>query len=173
MLISSFSLERILLLIGCGADVNHQGQACGNQEDDQADGSTDGIVVIVHRQLVQPVDQKVRVAGKEVVRIVGDDALPEEEENTEVLLPEEIKSYKNSILTPEAKAEIKNKILDFVENKKAYLNPDLNMDVLSESIGIPKYQITEVLPKYYFFIKKCRNLHKNVDKEGNTCYNNK
>lgn len=68
-----------------------------------------------------------------------------EEENTEVLLPEEIKSYKNSILTPEAKAEIKNKILDFVENKKAYLNPDLNMDVLSESIGIPKYQITEVL----------------------------
>ena len=60
-------------------------------------------------------------------------------------LPEEAKAYKNSILTPETKADIKARILDFVENKKAYLNPDLNMDVLSEAIGIPKYQITEVL----------------------------
>ena len=53
--------------------------------------------------------------------------------------------YKNSNLTPEIKEIIKQKIIDYFEKEKAYLNSDLNMNILSESLKIPKYQITEVL----------------------------
>ena len=53
--------------------------------------------------------------------------------------------YKNSTLSTETKAKIKQKIITFFEKEKAYLNPDLSMDVLSESLKIPKYQLTEVL----------------------------
>ena len=53
--------------------------------------------------------------------------------------------YKNSILSTEAKQLIKEKILYYFDKEKAYLNPNLNMDLLSESINFPKYQITEVL----------------------------
>ena len=34
---------------------------------------------------------------------------------------------------------------EYVEARKAYLNPQLSMDMLSAEIRIPKYQITEVL----------------------------
>ncbi len=58
---------------------------------------------------------------------------------------EEHESYKNSLLDADTKAEIKEKVIDYVEKNKAYLNPDINMDLLSFSINYPKYQITEVL----------------------------
>ncbi len=54
-------------------------------------------------------------------------------------------TYKHSLLNNETKSIIKEKIIHYIENEKAYLNPDLNMDLLSEAIGFPKYQITEVL----------------------------
>lgn len=54
-------------------------------------------------------------------------------------------AYKHSILSTEAKQAIKQKILAYFENENAYLNPNLNMDLLSEEINYPKYQITEVL----------------------------
>ncbi|MHB9056926.1 MAG: helix-turn-helix domain-containing protein, partial [Paludibacteraceae bacterium] len=54
-------------------------------------------------------------------------------------------SYKNSILSSETKQAIREKIIAYFEKEKAYLNPNLNMDLLSEAINYPKYQITEVL----------------------------
>ena len=53
--------------------------------------------------------------------------------------------YKNSTLSLQAKQKIQQKIIAYFENEKAYLNPDLNMDVLSSALKTPKYQITEVL----------------------------
>jgi len=58
----------------------------------------------------------------------------------EILIP-----YKNSTLTDETKQKIQQSIIDYFENEKGYLNPDLNMNVLSEQLKIPKYQLTEVL----------------------------
>ena len=54
-------------------------------------------------------------------------------------------SYKNSLLTSDDKLAIKQKVISYMEEDKAYLNPELNMDLLSEATGFPKYQITEVL----------------------------
>jgi len=53
--------------------------------------------------------------------------------------------YKNSTLSAEKKQKIQQKILVYFEKEKAYLNPELSMNVLSEYLNIPKYQITEVL----------------------------
>ena len=63
----------------------------------------------------------------------------------QLLTDEPIIHYKNSTLSTETKAKIKQKIIVYFEKEKAYLNPDLSMDVLSESLKIPKYQLTEVL----------------------------
>jgi len=62
--------------------------------------------------------------------------MPEEELQT---------PYKNSTLTEETKQIISQKIIQYFESGKGYLNPDLSMNVLSEDLKIPKYQITEVL----------------------------
>ncbi len=64
---------------------------------------------------------------------------------TEEEAEEKLIGYKNSLLSPETKELIQKKIIDYFEQEKAYLNPDLNMDLLSEAIDYPKYQITEVL----------------------------
>lgn len=53
--------------------------------------------------------------------------------------------YKHSLLSEADKEKIKNRILKHFEQKEVYLNPDLNMDSLSEALKTPKYQLTEVL----------------------------
>lgn len=53
--------------------------------------------------------------------------------------------YENSTLNVEVKKNIEKKILHYFESQKAYLNPDLNMELLSQELKIPKYQLTEVL----------------------------
>lgn len=53
--------------------------------------------------------------------------------------------YQNSILSEERKVFIKKQVINYVEKKKAFLNPDINMNSLSENLDIPKHQITEVL----------------------------
>jgi len=71
-----------------------------------------------------------------------------QKELTKFFNPKEIShrtNYKHSSLTNEQKREIKDKIIAHLEQKKVYLNPDLNMDLISDSIKVPKYQITEVL----------------------------
>ncbi|MFO7524883.1 MAG: helix-turn-helix domain-containing protein [Ignavibacteriaceae bacterium] len=79
---------------------------------------------------------------------------PDEEKESE-------ERYKNSLLSLKQKNEIKNSILDFFETDKPYLNPDLNMDLLSNSLNIPKYHITEVLnteigSNFFGFVNKYR-----------------
>src|SRR5665647_1146452 len=59
-----------------------------------------------------------------------------------LLVDEPVIPYKNSNLSVETKAKIKQKIITYFEKEKAYLNPELSMDVLSESLKIQKYQIT-------------------------------
>ena len=63
----------------------------------------------------------------------------------QLLTNEPIIHYKNSTLTIEIKAKIKEKIISYFEKEKAYLNQALSMDVLSEALKTPKYQLTEVL----------------------------
>jgi len=57
--------------------------------------------------------------------------------------PEE--RYKKSKLTGDKKKTVKNLILNYFTEKIPYLNPDLNMQLLSEELDIPKHQLTEVL----------------------------
>jgi len=69
--------------------------------------------------------------------------------------------YKNSNLSIETKEKIKQKIINYFEKEKAYLNPELSMTVVSESLKIPKYQITEVLnieigKSFYQFVNQYR-----------------
>lgn len=78
-------------------------------------------------------------------------------------LPEPAESipYKNSLLNTETKNEIKQKLINYIEHDKAYLNPDLNMDLISLNLNFPKYQITEVLNtdignSFYQFINTYR-----------------
>jgi AraC-like DNA-binding protein len=62
-----------------------------------------------------------------------------------LLIEEPLIPYKNSNLSEDIKDKIKQKIITYFEREKAYLNPELSMNVLSESLKIQKYQITEVL----------------------------
>ncbi|HNQ68242.1 MAG TPA: helix-turn-helix domain-containing protein [Bacteroidales bacterium] len=63
----------------------------------------------------------------------------------EIEIPTRKQKYQNSLLTDRRKTIIKNAVLKYIETEKAYLNPDLNMSVLSEKLQIPKHNITEVL----------------------------
>lgn len=63
-------------------------------------------------------------------------------ENNEIETPEK---YKNSLLSKEKKSEIKKDLIQYFDQEKPYLNPDLNMHKLSIDLNIPKHQITEVL----------------------------
>lgn len=53
--------------------------------------------------------------------------------------------YKNSQMSAEKRLEICRKVTTYIEQKHAFLNPELNMDMLSEATKIPKHQITEAL----------------------------
>jgi len=53
--------------------------------------------------------------------------------------------YKQSLLTTERKIEIRQALERYFNEKKPYLNPELNMQMISTALSYPKYQITEVL----------------------------
>ncbi|MBN2274347.1 MAG: AraC family transcriptional regulator [Bacteroidales bacterium] len=53
--------------------------------------------------------------------------------------------YKYSALSMRKKKDIKNKIIGFFDDTKPYLQSDLNMDILSEALQVPKHHLTEVL----------------------------
>jgi len=63
----------------------------------------------------------------------------------EIQEPTKKEKYQNSLLSDRRKTQIKNAIIKYVETEKAYLNPDINMNMLSENLKIPKHNITEVL----------------------------
>lgn len=80
-----------------------------------------------------------------LVYIMSFYGLRQKEVSKLLLLPETPVRYKNSALTAEMKEKIKEKIIIYFEKENAYLNPDLNMNMVSKALKIPKYQITEVL----------------------------
>ena len=53
--------------------------------------------------------------------------------------------YEHSNLSDDVKKRIETKVMAYFENEKAYLNPELNMELLAQTLRIPKHQITEVL----------------------------
>jgi AraC-like DNA-binding protein len=53
--------------------------------------------------------------------------------------------FQNNILNEETSERIKIKILNYFQKEKPYLNPELNMTLLSETLKIPKHHLTEVL----------------------------
>ena len=81
-------------------------------------------------------------------------------ENSSEKSTEKIK-YSKSVLSKTRKQEIKDLIINHIEDSKAYLNSDINMNLLSASIDIPKHQITEVLnteigKNFFTFINEYR-----------------
>ncbi len=80
-----------------------------------------------------------------LIYIVGFYGLRQEEIFRKQLREDKPTPYKYSVLTDKRKEEIKSKIISYFEKKSPYLNPDLNMDLLSAKLEIPKYQLTEVL----------------------------
>lgn len=53
--------------------------------------------------------------------------------------------YKSSVLGVRKKKDIRNRILEYFENDRPYLQSELNMDLLSSALSVPKHQLTEVL----------------------------
>lgn len=69
--------------------------------------------------------------------------------------------YSKSQLSAAKKVQIKNLIMDYFDNEKPYLNPELSMKILSEKLNIPKYQLTEVLnmeigKNFFLFVNEYR-----------------
>jgi AraC-like DNA-binding protein len=63
-------------------------------------------------------------------------------------LPGEItvsEKYSKSGLAPQIKVEIQKRLLEYFTRKRPYLNPELNMTMLSDQLNVPKHQLTEVL----------------------------
>lgn len=62
-----------------------------------------------------------------------------------LLLSSGKKQYKNPLLSESERVVIGKKVVEYFTTANPFLNADLNMDMLSTEIGIPKHQLTEVL----------------------------
>ncbi len=60
-------------------------------------------------------------------------------------IPNEKKNSKKPLLDDRTRKEIGKQVLAYFQEKQAYLNPDLSMNILSSDMQIPKHQLTEVL----------------------------
>lgn len=80
-----------------------------------------------------------------LIYIISFYGLRQKKVSRKLLVDKPVVHYKNSTLSAETKEFIRHKLVSFFDTEKAYLNPDLSMDVLSASLKIPKYQLTEVL----------------------------
>lgn len=73
-----------------------------------------------------------------------------------------------SLLSNTQKEMIKTRLLQFFNQEQPYLNPELNMHILSEKLQIPKHQLTEVLnsvigKNFFSFVNEYRvNAVKNM-----------
>ena len=63
----------------------------------------------------------------------------------ELQIPNEKRNNKKPILDDQTRKTIGKQVLVYFRERKAYLNPDLSMDILSSDLQIPKHQLTEVL----------------------------
>ncbi|HKM92149.1 MAG TPA: helix-turn-helix domain-containing protein [Prolixibacteraceae bacterium] len=69
--------------------------------------------------------------------------------------------YKNPVLTEALRENIGKRILEHFEKVLPYLNPELDMQTLSEQLQIPKHHVTEVLngafgKNFYQFVNEYR-----------------
>jgi AraC-like DNA-binding protein len=63
-----------------------------------------------------------------------------------VSAPEDLKiRYSKSLLGKTRRADIFAQVQHYLLHEKAYLNPELNMDMLSDVLGIPKHNISEAI----------------------------
>jgi len=62
-----------------------------------------------------------------------------------IITENETIKQQNLILNETNSEKVKLKILNYFQKEKPYLNPDLNMTLLSETLKIPKHHLTEVL----------------------------
>jgi len=58
---------------------------------------------------------------------------------------EEKRQYKNPLLSDSDRKNLGEKVQMHVQERKVYLNPELNMDILATELEIPKHHLTEVL----------------------------
>lgn len=54
-------------------------------------------------------------------------------------------THRQMLLSPERVQRIKEQLFEFFEKEQPYLNPELNMRMISEQLQVPKHQITMVL----------------------------
>lgn len=69
--------------------------------------------------------------------------------------------YRNSLLSDEKKKSIRALLFKYFDEKKPFLNPELNLSLLSQNLGIPKHHLTEVLNmeigrNFYSFVNEYR-----------------
>jgi AraC-like DNA-binding protein len=55
------------------------------------------------------------------------------------------KKYEKSTLTPELTREYSRKVREYVEAEKAYLDSELTLPALADRVGIPAYQLSQVI----------------------------
>ena len=58
---------------------------------------------------------------------------------------EQKEKYKNSNLSEETKQEYIQKILDYMQTERPYLNPELTIQDLSNQLNITRHHLTEIL----------------------------
>ena len=63
----------------------------------------------------------------------------------QLLITKKRTQYKNPLLSDRDRKDIGEKVLDYFDKHKAYLNPDLSMEILSSDLNVPKHHLTEVL----------------------------
>ncbi|MEE1944860.1 AraC family transcriptional regulator [Pedobacter sp. KR3-3] len=60
----------------------------------------------------------------------------------------QLKSYKNSALADEQANEYKERIVNYFEDTRVYLEPSLSLDFLSKELGIPKHYFSQLFNVY-------------------------
>jgi len=80
----------------------------------------------------------------------------------------------NSFLGTDQMEKISQKLLNYFQKEKPYLNPEFSMSLLSESLNIPRHHLTEVLNKhlgknFFLFVNEYRvaAVKKQLDKPDN------
>ncbi|MCG8306614.1 MAG: helix-turn-helix domain-containing protein [Cytophagales bacterium] len=89
---------------------------------------------------------------------------------------EEVRKYLRSGLSKEEKANIQDKILDHLEKKKSYLNPEYNINMLSEELTVSRHHVTQVInsnlnKNFYTLIKEMR-VNEVVNRLHNPAFSN-
>ena len=57
----------------------------------------------------------------------------------------EYEKYQNSNLSEERVEELAKRVTRSLENEKLYMNPNLNSEDLAKKVGIPAYQLSQVV----------------------------